>query len=130
MTGGVEVTEEARGSMSAVCPHVDDWNRGDDRRGGMSDDINDAKGRDPLSKLVVPPKSLSSDEKLPFMKSHIDWSVETSPRLTGEEPLHDVIDAGLYKARVAPRAVLNGLPPETGPESGSLAADSPCRRHH
>ena len=81
------MTEDVRASVSAVCPHGDDWSRGDDRRGVMSDSINDAKGCDPLSKLVVPPKSLSSDEKLPFMKSHIDWSVKNSSRLTGEEPL-------------------------------------------
>ena len=96
MTESVGVTEDVRASVSAVCPHGDDWSRGDDRR-RVSDSINDAKGCDPLSKLVVPPKSLSSDEKLPFMKSHIDWSVENSSRLTGEEPLHDVINAALTK---------------------------------
>ena len=50
---------------------------------------------DPLSKLPVPPKTLSSVKKLPYMKDHIDWCVQNSDLLTREEPLHQVVDEAL-----------------------------------
>ena len=50
---------------------------------------------DPLSKLPVPPKTLTSVKKLPYMKDHIDWCVQNSDLLTREEPLHQVVDEAL-----------------------------------